>query len=53
MTHIDYIGDEGYNLEPERNDYPIAYVHDFDSSHAIVLRNSDDDAVWYSGVVSW
>ncbi|RLM86659.1 hypothetical protein C2845_PM04G01610 [Panicum miliaceum] len=26
------IGDEGYNLEPARNDYPTTRVHDLDSS---------------------
>ncbi|KAF8648923.1 hypothetical protein HU200_064455 [Digitaria exilis] len=52
------IGDEGYNSEPARNDYPTTYVHDLDSSASaenappasteqdvIVLSDSDDDAV--------
>ncbi|PVH61257.1 hypothetical protein PAHAL_3G001100 [Panicum hallii] len=51
------IGDEGYNLELARNDYPMTHVHDLDSSASdenappsteqdvIVLSDSDDDVV--------
>jgi E3 SUMO-protein ligase PIAS1 len=52
------IGDEAYNSEPGRNDYPMAHVHDLDSSPSdenapppsmeqdvIVLSDSDDDDV--------
>ncbi|CAN6348738.1 unnamed protein product [Urochloa humidicola] len=52
------IGDEGYNSEAGRNDYPVTHVHDLDSSASdenappasaeqdvIVLSDSDDDAV--------
>jgi E3 SUMO-protein ligase PIAS1 len=53
------IGGEVYNSEAARNDYPVAHVHDLDSSPSedenapppsmerdvIVLSDSDDDAV--------
>ncbi|WVZ54980.1 hypothetical protein U9M48_005702 [Paspalum notatum var. saurae] len=52
------IGEEGCNLQPARNDYPMTQVHDLDSSASdenappasteqdiIVLSDSDDDAV--------
>ncbi|XP_034604089.1 E3 SUMO-protein ligase SIZ2 isoform X1 [Setaria viridis] len=51
-------GDEVYNSEPARTDYPMTHVHDLDSSPSdknapppsmeqdvIVLSDSDDDAV--------
>ncbi|ONM41936.1 E3 SUMO-protein ligase SIZ1 [Zea mays] len=52
------IADEGYNLEPATNGYPMTHVHDLDSSSAdengppastgqdiVVLSDSDDDAI--------
>jgi hypothetical protein len=52
------IADEGYNLEPATNGYPMTHVHDLDSSSAdenspptstgqdiVVLSDSNDDAL--------
>lgn len=52
------IADEGYNLEPATNGYPMTHVHDLDSSSAdengppastgqdiVVLSDSNDDVL--------